>query len=80
MHTLIKNVGVQWIDSEQRWLIPSECFVLQGYPIRPEWTNPRFPQAGDIVTSFASRVRSKDGRARKRTSAAGQAGNAMHCN
>ena len=35
MRTLIKNAGIIFSDWHKRWVIPSEAFLMQSFPIYP---------------------------------------------
>ena len=85
LHAMIKNCGVVWLPSADRWLAPSELLASQAFPVRPELASPTSKHS-HLVCSFAADAASglqlapAEGVPRKRTHASvvSQMGNSMN--
>ena len=41
LHSMIKNAGIVWVESADRWLTPAEVFISQGFPVCTDLASPR---------------------------------------
>lgn len=71
MYTLISNPSLHWITALDRWMLPIEHLLVQGFPVIKELT---FPGAAE-ATPACSFTKSLSGRTRRDVCA--QAGNSM---
>ncbi|CAK0858250.1 unnamed protein product [Prorocentrum cordatum] len=53
MHTLTKNCGMEFITKKNRWITPTELFLLHAFPVRPELADPQ--GMAFVATSLAVR-------------------------
>jgi hypothetical protein len=76
LHTMIMNAGITWVADWDRWIVPSELWTSQGFPI----TSEHIAITG-VSTQF-SRDQDPDllSTRRSRNSQINQLGNTMHVN
>ena len=75
-HTIMRNVGLVWVTSAQRWYVPEELFVSMGFPVTSEAI-----AACGVDCQFSRTRPSEDvSSLRSRRSSVQQVGNGMHVN
>ena len=84
LHCIIHNVGLLYSATFQRWMMPSELLVAQGFPMHPEINEWAFNEHGPTALvhpacSFNTKRHDKNG-VRKVRNIGGQVGNSMNVN